>query len=640
MKRTWLVLFSCALLLLFLACGEPEEGPDPAVLNVTITSGKTHIAFPGDIIDFTAEVQVSGSISNDVQWSIMDNSSSETAIEASSASSRMAVLVIGDDEALDQNTTITVRVESVVDPSKFDTATVTVYSETQPVEHVWMVGDATIGGWLLNLGRKLTRDNDIFTYTGMLGPGDFRFYITDDDNAPAAEMWTGYAQFIRDTSATPNPGHITGQAQPAIWVPSGSLQNATWTVPDNADFGRAIYTIIVDTATRTVTAEKAAAIDDSGSERVYLLGAFNAWSMEAANLVGSPYEMSASGLEYTWTGALTEGQEFAFVYGDALTLPTLNFSGPFFGPEDGDEATGTDGTPQEVIFKAGNAPPNFTVAESGIYTINLNINNLTASFTREGASDIEHIWITGDATIGRDNLHWSRKLTKTGNIFTYTGMLSPPSEEFDGEFRFFITNVDTPPAAGGDLNYFRLIPDPNVTGNITGQAQAAELIPVGSDAPGNWRIPDSAGFGRAVYTVTVDLVNLTVTAERASSSFSSDGSAIYAYGDATAGGWALAAGHVMDTADGIIFTGTNIALAAGDLAFTYGNTDTLTNMGWSGPFFNPPDDQLAAGTTGTLQPVEFMPDGSVRNFSITEAGTYTITLNINTLQAGFLRTGD
>jgi len=489
-----------ATALFFAACKGPDNETGAAVISVTVSPKSTPAKQPGDTVDFVANVMVSGNISKNVRWSISEESSGDTKIEASPDDSRMATLTIGDDE---DPGTINVRVESVEDDSKFDTATVTVVPKGALYNNVYLVGGASPTGWSLSSTAMTPEANNIYTWTGNLRGGSLQF---------------------------------------------------------------------------------------------------------AATLGAEPIDFN----DGYWFVPATDGAK----------------------PSD---------TAQDVEFGVGQTGARnkrFRISVDGEYTIVLDAEADTVTFTAmPDAPEVEHLWMAGDATIGRWNLEWSRKMTKSGNTFTYTGMLSPPVGAFKGDFRFYITDDDTPPVVGpgNAFNlYAQLIRDADATSNpgaITGAAQPVVWIPVGSPHDTTWTVPDTAGFGRRVYKVTVDVSDFTVKVEPVAAAGDFGDSTVYAFGSATAGGWSLTAGQPMTTVDGITFTGNNVWLSAGEISFTYGNTDTLTNLNFSGPFFNPPAGQEAV--TGAEQSVEFLPDGSVRNFTVATAGPYTITLNINTLKAAF-----
>jgi len=773
MKKTQVFLIlGLAFFLLFSACSNPTDnsGSGPAILSVTITSGKGQAIYPGDTVDFVADVQVSGNISKDVTWTISGNTSTDTVIEANPDSSRMATLTIGADESPG---TITVKAESAAASSKFDTATVSVLPPGVPydkiflvggaspdswsigsdnqmtlaedgtytwtgvlsggalqftgtlgaapidfsggywfipvtdgafpstsaqavefgigqqtaerskkfrvpvsgtytivldteadtvtftqvpaapeINHIWMVGDATIGGWYLPNSRQLTKSGDVFTYTGMLIGGEagspdwtgrFRFYITSDDSAPADGGWSDYPELIRDADATADPGLITGQAQAATWDPAGSPYDTCWVVPDSSLGGsdRAIYTVTVDPVHYTVTVERAAAAVD---ESVYVVGGAPApgdWSFDHPE----NYMTTTDGINFTWTGDLL-ADRITFAYGDTESFAGLGWTGPFFFPLVDLEPAGTTGEVQSVGFSPDSNDGMFTVTAAGTYTITLNINDLTVTFTQIAAEHaINYLWMVGDATIGGWNLSAGRELTKSGDVFTYTGMLiggQAGSPDWTGRFRFYITPDDSAPADGGWGDYPQLIRDSDATadpGLITGQVQAAAWVSAGSSLDTCWVVPDSSlgGFDAAFYTVTVDPVHYTVKVEPALNTDTVSEKA-YVVGGAL-GDWNLDhPGNLMITTDGINFTWTG-ELSADQLTFTYGDASTLTSAAWTGPFFNPQEGQDTAGTTGEVQPVVFS-NGNTRNFNITQAGTYTISLDINDLAVSFLRTGD
>lgn len=88
----------------------------PAVVSVTVTPG-TASAYAGSLIGFNVDVDVTGYASAQVQWSITGNVSNNTHID------QQGRLTIARDETA---ATITVTCTSWTDPTKSDTATVTI----------------------------------------------------------------------------------------------------------------------------------------------------------------------------------------------------------------------------------------------------------------------------------------------------------------------------------------------------------------------------------------------------------------------------------------------------------------------------------------------------------------------------------
>ncbi|MDR3171546.1 MAG: Ig-like domain-containing protein [Treponema sp.] len=100
-----------------------SESPDPAVKSVTI-SLKTAVLDTGGTQQFTAVVDAVHGADETVTWTVEGNSSAETGIEANTQG---ALLTVASDETA---TTLTVKAVSVFDIDKFDTAEVTVQSES------------------------------------------------------------------------------------------------------------------------------------------------------------------------------------------------------------------------------------------------------------------------------------------------------------------------------------------------------------------------------------------------------------------------------------------------------------------------------------------------------------------------------
>ncbi|MCL2880412.1 MAG: SusF/SusE family outer membrane protein, partial [Treponema sp.] len=486
------------------ACTNPSSGgPAPAVLNVTITSGKGKTVYPGDTLDFQADVTVSGKISNALEWTVTGNTSNDTIIEANNDDSRIAVLTIGEDESPG---TITVKAASVEDSQKSDTAAVEVLPSGVLFDKIFLVGGSSPTGWETPTADSQMTAGDNDTYT-----------------------WTGY---------------LTG----------GALQFATAIGSQAPDF-----------------------TDGSYFESGY-------WFVPAVDNI----------------------------------LPSASAQAVEFG-----------------VGQTEDRDRRIRIPVEGNYTIVLDAGAGTVAFTAmPDVPAVNYLWMVGDATLGGWNLPWSRPLVKSGNVFTYTGMMSPEN------FRFIITDTEAAPQAEegtGNWNIHpQLIRNPDWTsdpGNITGQAQPFIYIPPNGPEDTNWAVPDAAGFGRAMYTVTVDTAAYTFRVERANSAAGSE--SVYVFGPATGGDWSLgAAANRMTTSDGVNFTWSGM-LSADEIAFAYGDSDSFNTIAWSSPFFVPPDGSQNAGTTGAAQDVEFDASHDDRNFTVSSAGPYTVTLNINTLKAAF-----
>lgn len=115
-----------------------------------------------------------------------------------------------------------------------------------PFENLWMVGDATPGGWSISDGTALTRSSDyIFTWTGTLNQGEMK--ITCDKQGD----WMG-AWFMSSAEAE----EPSGETQMMTFVdkkndPSQGGVDRKWKI---TSAGR--YTITVDQLNETITFKK------------------------------------------------------------------------------------------------------------------------------------------------------------------------------------------------------------------------------------------------------------------------------------------------------------------------------------------------------------------------------------------------
>jgi hypothetical protein len=89
-----------------------------------------------------------------------------------------------------------------------------------PFENLWMVGDATPGGWSISDGTALTRDSDyIFTWTGTLNQGEIKITCDKQDD------WMGAWFMPYEDSEGPS-----GETQMMTFVDKKKIRRkAEWT---------------------------------------------------------------------------------------------------------------------------------------------------------------------------------------------------------------------------------------------------------------------------------------------------------------------------------------------------------------------------------------------------------------------------
>ena len=157
-------------------------------------------------------------------------------------------------------------------------------------------------------------------------------------------------------------------------------------------------------------------------------------------------------------------------------------------------------------------------------------------------------------------------------------------------------------------------------------------------ANNNWRITEAGS-----YRVTVDLFDNTVVFNEVvlSEVDVPDLAAVYIIGAATTGGWDLnLASPMTKTGTSWVWNGTLSPAgleAGGGLKFICKLNDTDALNYNSSPEFRPVSNG-AVPTIGNEQVIVYVPDGALVNnytFTITTAGTYTITLNPNTRRVLF-----
>lgn len=155
--------------------------------------------------------------------------------------------------------------------------------QTNRIDHpnLWLVGDATPGGWTLNDGVQMTQDasNPLkFTVTTALSKGDFKI---------ATNSQSGFGQTMYKRDASDNGKMVFG----------GDDDNK-WTITEQG-----IYTISVDLSALTISIVKdAALIDENSSDnavsvsngKVVVKRTFNA---DAWNTLVLPFALTASQIE-------------------------------------------------------------------------------------------------------------------------------------------------------------------------------------------------------------------------------------------------------------------------------------------------------------------------------------------------------
>ena len=280
---------------------------------------------------------------------------------------------------------------------------------------------------------------------------------------------------------------------------------------------------------------------------------------------------------FVYTGSLNTGS-LKFITTLGQILPSYNK-----GNSDSQLILRTD---------AGQADNLFNITEAAVYKVTVSLLDLTVSINKADLPPYSTIYMVGDASPnGWDISHSTPLVQNTTNpfIFTYTGVMKA------GDFKFPVNlNSDW----GQDM--FMKVDDTHM------------YLHHGGDADDNkWTIAK-----KGYYTITLNLLNNSISIYREK---------LYMVGDATPIGWTITSSILMteDATDGCIFT-YNGPMVAGDFKFPVNQ-----NSDWGQDMYEKTDN------THMYRHIGGQADDN--KWSITSAGNYLITANIETLSISFVK---
>lgn len=247
-----------------------------------------------------------------------------------------------------------------------------------------------------------------------------------------------------------------------------------------------------------------------------------------------------------------------------------------------------------LIYRTDAAQPDdqFTIAEDGIYIIELNLVDLTISITKQPGPPYDKLYLVGDATPnGWDIANATPMVQNPDNLFqfTYDGVLTP------GDFKIPV-NRNT------DWQQDMYMRDPSDSTKI--------YLHNGGDPDDNkWTITNENQ-----YHVMVDLKKMTITIEPLK---------LYIVGSATSIGWDItnAIELTQDPNNWYIFT------FQGDLGEGEFKFPVNRNSDWGQDMYMPdPNDP-----TKMYRHIGGEADDNKWTIAAADAGTYTLTLNVRDL---------
>lgn len=276
------------------------------------------------------------------------------------------------------------------------------------------------------------------------------------------------------------------------------------------------------------------------SETLYMIGDAtpNGWSADNATMLTPDISDPTT---FTYKGALSAG-ELKFITDIGQFLPSYNK-----GEND-----------NSLVFRTDDSQPDdkFVIEESGIYTIVLNLIDLTISFEKQDGPAYDVLYLLGDATPNGWDIANAVEMTQDPDnlfLFTWEGVLTP------GEFKIPV-NRNT------DFGQDMFMPDPEDPSQVY-------LHNGGDEDDNKWQIENEN-----YYYITLDLSNMTISIEPVE---------LYIVGSATPVGWEIgnAIQLTQDPNNLYIFTYEG-ELNAGEFKFPV-NRDT----DWSQDMYMPdPDD--------------------------------------------------
>lgn len=356
-------------------------------------------------------------------------------------------------------------------------------------EHLYIIGDATPGGWSLDTATELTKDaanGYIFSATVELAAGTFK----------ATPELSFDAKFIRP--------ELDGVVVDANGVASPKFIYTT--EPDNkwnvTEAGT--YTLTFDLENYKIKAEKADTPTPPGpgqqpieTSTLYIIGDATpgGWSMD--NLTALTADPS-NRYVFSWEGVLKQGNM------KACTAPDGTFACPFLRPAGAGVTIGPDGVSDNSFVYTTEPDDQWTVTAEAVYRITFDLEKYTFTAVKTGdvnpgrtPLETETLYLIGDATPGgwsMDNLTAMTRSASDKYVFTWEGQLN------GGELKACVA-----PDGSFSCPFVR----PEESGVTIGKSGVSKPGIVYTTEPDDkWRVSDAGK-----YRLTINLKDWTITAE-------------------------------------------------------------------------------------------------------------------------------
>ena len=472
---------------------------------------------------------------------------------------------------------------------------------------LYMVGDATPNGWSIDTPTpfEATADDElVFSWEGSLNTGELKLCLTTGS-------WD--AGFIRPMAN----GEEIGREEivDAEFQMHAGDPDEKWRVTEAGK-----YLLTFDLRNWRMSSSYLGAADLPPVEPIttdvlYIVGDAtpNSWNIDSPTLL----EKTADYI-FEYEGKLTVGDFKA-------CLTTGSWDVSFVRPATDGVKIDQSGVENDSFIFVANPDNKWHVAEAGIYHLTFDLENykIKAEFKEPYVIEktpIESatLYMVGDATPGGWSMDSPTAFTPDATnkyIFTWEGELVEGNMkaclEPDGTFSCpFIRPTS-----------------PEVEISSTGVASPEFVYSVGPDD--QWRVTEA---GR--YRITFDLENWTIAVDRLGDGSGDDdpktpieSTTLYMIGDATPGGWSMDNPTALtpDAANKYIFTWE------GDLVKGYMKACLEPDGTFSCPFIRPASANVEISSAGVASPDFVYTTNPDNQWSVTEAGRYNITFDLEHL---------
>ena len=367
----------------------------------------------------------------------------------------------------------------VADPSVetqvSNVATFSVTPYKYRILRLYLIGDATPGGWTIERATPMTMDSenkDVFTWEGRLENKDFRFICQNTSGT----WWPG---FVKDPDNE-------GKAKYFATNP-GDENDIKFMIEKPGTYRITINTSTLDVVINPIEVEEP-------DPELYLIGDATDGGWEITQATKMNYIKSSDKEEdiFEWEGTL-EGGPIRFV--------CQNTSEGFWpGYAKDMSAEGN----KMVYYKTAPTPDkdkSFDITLPGTYKITANTSTLEVVITPIDVEDplYENVWMIGDATPMADGWSWSDmiKMIPNGNVFTWTGNLKA------GEIKFSLDG----PTVGAFSGKFVFATKENA--NITTDTGIEIRETEGKDY--KWKLSEAEA---GTYTITINFNTNKISFEK------------------------------------------------------------------------------------------------------------------------------